>query len=291
MSANMADLNEVNCLEYGLLKIPYELLNKKFQVADLESKLREKTEPLPLVEVAEDVQKLYSRIANFQTEMERSTNDEIEAAESLLQRADYLKEGTSSSPIAAECFRKQRINRFITDHLLRAGYFSTAQRLSEYAGTDDNFQCNKFIFHVAKQLHRLNSTFETEVRIQQCAELIRHGRRLDAINYSKQFFGHLPFGQWKEGNLLSLFGLLGLGIQKSIPNESYQKLLSDERYDSIIDMFRRENQRIFQISSQSPFSACLHAGIAAHKRLIAKEDLDPNAFACLQFQVDLCSKW
>ncbi|KAI1701880.1 macrophage erythroblast attacher [Ditylenchus destructor] len=343
------DLNEVNCLEYGLLKVPYELLNKKFRAsqktidqynyffkkdgAALENKLKSKTAPIPLSEVADDVQKLYARMATFQAESEKATSEEIEAAENLLQRADYLKqgtsdipterivsnverlysrtfqhesnrattEGTSSNSIAQECFRKQRLNRFITDHLLRAGYFATAQKLSEYAGTD--FSCHKYIFHVAKQveeslarkdlsiclnwitdnrskLHRLNSTFETEVRIQQCVELIRNGRKLDAINSSKSFFGNLPAKQWKEGNLLSLFGLLGLGLQDGIPNEPYQKLLNDDRYDYLIDLFRRENQRIFQISSQSPFSACLHAGLAAHKTPHCRRNAASKCVVC-----------
>lgn len=30
---NIADLNEINCLEHGSIKIPYEILNKKFRAS------------------------------------------------------------------------------------------------------------------------------------------------------------------------------------------------------------------------------------------------------------------
>lgn len=30
---NIADLNEINCLEYNLIKLPYEILNKKFRAS------------------------------------------------------------------------------------------------------------------------------------------------------------------------------------------------------------------------------------------------------------------
>ena len=45
----------------------------------------------------------------------------------LLQGSD-----SSTDEISQESFRRQRVNRFITEHLLRAGYFETAQKLADY---------------------------------------------------------------------------------------------------------------------------------------------------------------
>lgn len=66
----------------------------------------------------------------------------------------------------------------------------------------DLFTCLCWILDNRSKLHRLHSSFETEIRIQQCAELINAGRQMDAINYAKNFFGKLPSEQWKHGNLL-----------------------------------------------------------------------------------------
>jgi macrophage erythroblast attacher len=107
-------------------------------------------------------------------------------------------------------FYNQRINRFIIEHLLRTGYFETAQMLADYVGLDINAQ--KSVYYVARQveeslkqkdlslclnwvrdnrsrLHRIGSSLETEVRIQQCVELVKEGRTPEALKYIQTFFG------------------------------------------------------------------------------------------------------
>lgn len=49
-----------------------------------------------------------------------------------------------------EAWRHQRIDRLIIDHLLRSGYFETAQKLAEQS--DVEVMCNKSIFMIAKQV-------------------------------------------------------------------------------------------------------------------------------------------
>lgn len=61
---------------------------------------------------------------------------------------------------------------------------------------------------------------------------------------------------------------------------AHKYLLSDERYAQLAEMFRGENQRIFQISAQSAFSACLHAGIAAHKSPHCRPQSDSRCIVC-----------
>lgn len=66
----------------------------------------------------------------------------------------------------------------------------------------------------------------------------------------------------------------------SIEHEMYKRLLSDERYQILIDMFRQENQKIFQLSTQSSFSACLQTGISAHKTSFCKKQTDSKCMIC-----------
>jgi macrophage erythroblast attacher len=129
-----------------------------------------------------------------------------------------LKQGTSNDPEVVSVFRKQRANRFIIEYLLRNGYFETAQKLAEYVNAEN---INKNVFHVAKQveeslkrrdlsiclhwvldnrskLHRLQSSFENEVRTQQLIELIKDGKKLEAVNFMRTYYGNTnnPSDKW-----------------------------------------------------------------------------------------------
>jgi macrophage erythroblast attacher len=149
-------------------------------------------------------------------------------------------------------FRKQRANRFIIEHLLRNGYFETAQKLADYVGADNN---NKNVFHVAKQveeslkrrdlsiclhwvldnrskLHRLHSSFESEVRIQQLIELLKDKKGIEAVNFMRTYFGNPSQPQkWSE-TLLKVMGLFAVGPNTQV--DPYRHLLTDERWDKMV---------------------------------------------------------
>uniref|UniRef100_A0A914DQ16 E3 ubiquitin-protein transferase MAEA n=1 Tax=Acrobeloides nanus TaxID=290746 RepID=A0A914DQ16_9BILA len=254
---------------------------------------------MPVSKVSDQINTLVQRLNQFEEEFDKYTQEEIECVKSLQERTDYLKQGLNQQPNEVEFFRKQRLNRFVIDHLLRAGYFETAQKLTEYSGLEafNNAQ----VFHVAKQveqslsqgdlsivlawitenrskLHRLDSDFETEIRIQQCIELIKNGRRMDAIAYMRKYFQNLPENKWKNHSLMQLMGLIGFGIDAQF--EVYKRLVSEERWAYLVERFRMEHARIFQLSSQSAFSACLQAGITAHKTPNCKKDPDSKCIVC-----------
>jgi hypothetical protein len=167
-----------------------------------------------------------NRLVTCLNDVESAIKSEIQAATAINSAAEYLKQvpfskfknsifivlfkGTSDDPNVVSVFRKQRANRFIIEHLLRNGYFETAQKLAEYVGADNT---NKNVFHVAKQveeslkrkdlaiclhwvadnrskLHRLHSSFENEVRIQQLIELIKDGKNIEAVSFLKTYFGN-----------------------------------------------------------------------------------------------------
>jgi hypothetical protein len=50
-------------------------------------------------------------------------------------------------------------------------------------------------------------------------------------------------------------GLIALG--KNSNRIEHQPLLSDSRYNHLIELFREENERIYKLCPQSAFSACL----------------------------------
>lgn len=62
-------------------------------------------------------------------------------------------------------------------------------------------------------------------------------------------------------------------------------MLSSERYQELIKLFRHEFNAIFQLNTQSAFSACLHAGLAAHKTPCCKRNLNTKCIACNKLYV------
>lgn len=56
----------------------------------------------------------------------------------------------NSDPEKEDIFRKLRLDRFIVDHLLRAGYFETAEALIETVGLE--MRANLDVFRTAKEV-------------------------------------------------------------------------------------------------------------------------------------------
>ncbi|KAI6203759.1 hypothetical protein M3Y94_00593600 [Aphelenchoides besseyi] len=313
MQAATTGIDEVTALEYGQLKVHYEILNKKFRAAqraadqyhfyakrqsdEIESILKTSngTKPIPIKNVAAPIQNLSSRLTNWMSELDVAMEMEIQAAETINASAEYLKQGTSTDINVVSLFRKQRTNRFIIEHLLRNGYFETAQKLAEYVGAEN---CNKNVFHVAKQveealqrrdlsiclqwvmdnrskLHRLHSKFEKEVRIQQLIDMINSGKRREAVSFLKAHFGGSR--KWNK-RLLNVMGLLAFGPKTDIGE--YKKLVDDDRWNRMVELFREENAKIFKLSGHSAFSACLQVGIAAHKTPMCRHDPNSRCVVC-----------
>uniref|UniRef100_A0AC35F3C9 Macrophage erythroblast attacher n=1 Tax=Panagrolaimus sp. PS1159 TaxID=55785 RepID=A0AC35F3C9_9BILA len=277
--------NEATCLEYGLLKTPYEMLNRKFRTtikklgkpmisinnlsSSVESVIPKTNHPLPISKINDKFRALTKKVEEFNLSFHESTEAEIEIAKVLQNRADYLNKGINGDEQDIDYFRRQRVCRLLVDHLLRIGYFETAQKLADYTGIEG--YTNQEVFQVAKQveeslkrqdlsiclqwiadnrskLHRLNSSFETEVHVQCCIELIKQGKQKDALEYAQKHLQIFESKNWK-GNLLTLMPIIGLG--GNFPGDSYKKLLT-----------------------------CLQLGICAHKTPYCTENENSRCIVC-----------
>ncbi|VDM38525.1 unnamed protein product [Toxocara canis] len=295
----MPKIDEITALEYTSLKVPYELLNKRFRTAQKSidrhnfrvreaanelSKQIEAEKVNDIITVAPQTQTMMERLDALQESFSQVVADEMSMAKLLQSRINYLKEVKSvrlpcsiakngSSCFKAntddawkrETWKQQRINRLIIDHLLRSGYFETAQKLAEQS--DVEVMCNKSIFMIAKQvedslsrhetdrciewimdnkskLRRLKSNLEIALRIQECIEMVKKGQRMQAVMYARKHFSTLPPQLW-TGPVLKVMGLIGFGRTYDI--ESYKALCSDDKWDMLIELFRQENARIFQV--------------------------------------------
>jgi len=184
---------------------------------------------------------------------------------------------------ALEQWKKLQLDRLIIDYLLRAGHFETASDLASCTNIEyltniplflqckkieaslrdehDTSQCLEWCHENKSKLRRMKSDFEMKIRQQDFVEMIRIGRRIDAIKYAQKYFSEYDGKQWQA--LLPVMGMLA--FEASTPIPPYKHLFSDSRWAELAENFRKESFRLYHLNAQSMFSACLSSGLAALK--------------------------
>lgn len=171
---------DIKSLEHPTLKVPYEILNKKFRsgqkVIDREAN--------HVANCLSEVDRLFTTAASGQLEADigggvvgeekvamlrqldllkqqlhqlkaksvEAVEEEIGTARILGRRVDHLKEGCSpdSSPVQLKQWRKVRLDRMLVEHFLRSGLYNTAIQLSQTTGIQD--LTNLEVFLTAKEV-------------------------------------------------------------------------------------------------------------------------------------------
>lgn len=308
--------SEIRALEHSTLKVPYEVLNKKFRIAqksidreaarvgDTANEL-EKILKQPVVHVHEIdalVQALIDKLGGLKRKATDALSDESESAVVLKKRIDHLKiySEPASTPMAIQHWRQKRIERQVVDYLLRAGYYDTACKFAAHVGIEyltnlgvfaaakevvealkrhELSKCLEWCYENRSKLRRTKSTLELRVREQEFIELIRRGQYLDAVRYARKYFGQADIDQWKkeDDGITHVMGLLAVSPEKNL--DRYRHLLAPSRWDELIEEFREENFRLYQLNTQSVFSACLQSGLSSMKT--------PKCFSCAVRDTDM----
>ncbi|VDK82025.1 unnamed protein product [Litomosoides sigmodontis] len=307
--------DEITALEYTSLKVPYELFNKRFRLSQktIEKNnhyLKESaesvaktmrgdgTKPIYKRDVKRKMDAYFVRFEELFGSFKQVMDEEMGLIDLLDTRIKYLQQANTTDVSKQETWRSQRISRLIIDYLLRSGYFETAQKLAEQANVED--MCNKTVFMIAKQvedslsrhetdrclewiadnkskLRRLKSTLETTVRLQDCIELVRRGKRLEAVHYARKFLASLSKDQWSE-QVVKVMGLIGFGIPSK--SRAYDEYFSEKRWYQLIELFKHENARVYKLMEYSSFNACLCMGLSAYKSPQCHPDPDSRCPTC-----------
>ncbi|ENN81629.1 hypothetical protein YQE_01992, partial [Dendroctonus ponderosae] len=293
---------DIKSLEHPTVKVPYEILNKKFRTAqktldrevshvqqgvnELEKCLQE--EDVKAIEISNLLGGMVDKLQVLKRKAEESISEELMATNVCKRRLDHLKEHATivgSSSVSAGTlnnWRRKRLDRMVVEYFLRNGYYNSAIMLAERSDIKDftnidiflnsreverslsNHETQKCLLwcHDNKsKLRKLKSSMEFNLRIQEFIELIRKDRRIDAIKHSRKHFPtfeeeHLPIIQ-------RAMALLAFPVHVEI--EPYASLFDLCRWRSLIEQFRQENYKLFQLSSQSVFTVTLQAGLSALK--------------------------
>nr|CAD7439861.1 unnamed protein product [Timema bartmani] len=218
---------------------------------------------------------------------EESISEELEAAYVCKRRLEHLKEhagtGTSeSSASAVNLWRRRRLDRMLVEYFLRRGYYGAATRLAHRSDLRDLTNIDVFLVsreverslarrETAKclawchdnrsKLRKLKSTMEFNLRIQEFVELVRADRRMEAVRHARKYFSSFEDDQLQDvQHCMAL-----LAFPTSTELSPYKELLDENRWEKLVEQFRQENYRLFQLASQSVFTVALQAGLSALK--------------------------
>lgn len=310
-------MSDVKSLEHPTLKVPYELLNKKFRSAqksldrevshvqaatnELEKGLKGNGAIVATGEITRLLGGVVARLQVLKRKAEESIAEELQAGMVCKRRLDHLKEHANTAPSAVNQWRRQRLDRMLVEYFLRKGYYKTATKLADSSELRDltnidvfmvsrevekslanheTSRCIGWCYDNRSKLRKLGSTMEFNLRVQEFVELVRAERRLDAVQHARKCFANYDDNQLPD--ILYCMGQLAFPADYYL--SPYKDLVDEKRWDKLIEQFRHENYRLFQLASQSVFTVTLQAGLSALKTpqcySANKEGRNPSCPVC-----------
>lgn len=191
----MSSNSDIRALEHQTLKVPYEMLNKKFRLAqktidrevahvnssimDLDKALEKSTsEPVPVAAINDLLNGVISKLSVLKRKSIENINDEIDAVKVCKRRIEHLKEyqnraakvdpANNPTDLVLSEWRSKRMDRMIVDHCLRSGYYDTAVQLSKYSNIEDLTNIDMFL--VCKTIEESLEKHETTKCLAWCHE-------------------------------------------------------------------------------------------------------------------------
>lgn len=286
---------DVKSLEHPTLKVPYEILNKKFRAAqknvdrevshvqvaaaDLEACLQKEAK---VGDVSRALDGVVDKLTILKRKAEESLGEEMGAGQGCKRRLEHLKDFDRLPPAALAQWKKQRLDRMLVEYFLRAGYYNTAVKLAYQSKIED--LTNIDIFLVSKdveeslerketakclawchdnksKLRRMKSNLEFQLRQQEFIEFIRTDQRLEAVKHARRHFVGLEEHQMPD--VQKVMGLLAFMPDTQV--SPYKELLNPDRWKALVHQFRQENFKLFQLNHHSVFTVTLQAGLSALK--------------------------
>ncbi|OQV26239.1 Macrophage erythroblast attacher [Hypsibius exemplaris] len=290
---------ELTALEHPTIKVPYEIFNKRYR---LSQKIIEKEQHAVAAAVDEIEKQLATAaptsvphmVSLLDTVMDRlralkrksteSFDEDLSAVRACKTRVSHLRLSDSNAAL----FEKRRLDRMLVEYCFRCGYYDSATMLAKK--TDVEELSNMDLFLAARdievslarretemalawcnenrsRLKKQNSFFEFYLRQQEVIELIKKGRSgcMDAILHARKHFPALEDFKQYEKDIQKTMTLLAVHYREGQSDNPYQELLSDTRWHWLIEEFRREIVKMYQLSPESVFGVTLQAGLSALK--------------------------
>ncbi|KRT80391.1 hypothetical protein AMK59_6453, partial [Oryctes borbonicus] len=215
-NSKMAD---VKSLEHPTLKIPYDILNKKFRTAQktldrevahvqqavLEIEKGISGDNIKTKDISTLLGGMVEKLQVLKRKAEESIAEELHATNVCKRRIDHLKERAIQSPSISQAalnqWKNKRLDRMVVEYFLRNGYYNAAILLAEKScikdltnidifltsrevesslASHETSKCLTWCHDNRSKLRKLKSNMEFNLRVQEFIELVRSDRRMEA---------------------------------------------------------------------------------------------------------------
>lgn len=217
-------------------------------------------------------------------------NSSLRARIGHLNELNYI---SSLADVKYDEWSRIRLDRLLVDYLIRMSYIQTAEELATAKGINDLVRVEIITFESCgriekalrngstkealswcnenkKELAKMESDLEFELRLQQYIELIREGQKLEAVLHAQK---HLT-GHRDPELVLRAAGLLAFSPE--MPFSATQTFFSDDRWAELADRFVTTHHQLYAIPSVPQLNTALSAGLSALKTPACHSRNNPN---------------
>ncbi|TMW63642.1 hypothetical protein Poli38472_002583 [Pythium oligandrum] len=198
-------------------------------------------------------------------------------------------------------------DRLIADYLLYHGYMESSKVIQETKGIefmvdhDVHLECRSILndLHArnvvtaiewcvsnASRLRRLQSRLEFQLRLQEFIELVRSDKKLEAIMYAQTNLTPISMQheneEIKKSMMESIQEAMATLAYKSPDQcgvETYSRLFSNERWQSLKELFRSTFCEVYGFHSPPSLCIALHAGVSTLNTRTCRRTREARAFA------------
>eukprot|EP00116_Pleurobrachia_bachei_P005281 sb/3465543/ len=283
--------SEVSAIEYSTVRVPYDVLNKKFrhaqkiidrEISQLNS-LISNIERLPSPELEEQaIKSLREKLGSFKKRYLDCLSKEGGYANKCSERLDYLQEYIDESDAKIESlWKKKRLNRILVDYFLRNSNYETAVQLVKATGIETQVDtepflagreieqslaahnttpCLQWCYENRSRLKKSKVNLEFKLHTQNFIEKIRCGDYKGAIQYAQRYLvdgGEAPL---KLQETMAL-----LAFKPTTECEKYKRYFSEDRWEELVVEFRRTNYELHHLHTESLLSTVLQSGLSVIK--------------------------
>lgn len=295
-------MNDVKCMEHPTLKVPYEVLNKRFRIAQknldrglshiqtFESELEKGLDDnSPALDITRLLGGVVEKLQVLKRKADESISDELSAGLECKRRLEHLRQqcvplsSTYEVQLAAtNQWKKIRLDRMIVEHFLRLGYYESAERLASRSNIRD--LTNLEIFQTSREVEEDLKQRQTAKCIAWCLDNKSKLRKISSnieFQLRVQEFIELiradrrldavkharkAFSTYEKDQLKEIQKCMALlAFPTTTDIEPYKALFDPKRWNDLVLEFRLENYRLFQLSTQSVLGVTVQAGLSALK--------------------------
>ncbi|KAF4123183.1 macrophage erythroblast attacher [Geosmithia morbida] len=280
--------------EQPLLRLPNELLRKNFRSAHfaiekdttaLKTLLRETSGLAPLSQVLRSLDAMLVRMRGVKRKLVLYAEEESrlhDQAEARVAHLDRLYSHRSVDDVGYESWNRLRLDRLLTDYMLRKGYYASARQLASERSMEplvdadtfermgrivDDLRAGSVAKALAwcadnkKELRKMDSDLEFTLRLQQFIELVRRSSLAEAMAHARKHL--VPHRLHHPRQVQRACGLLA--VPPGTPAASLYEDLYRPRWRDLADSFTRTHNALLSLPDTPLLHIALSSGLSALK--------------------------